>query len=198
MLIKTLLITCLTRLYLFFILFIGVVRFTYGQDNFTYQDYFPKQKVDSVEWYYGGIAKEDAEKVDTTKDVSQNLEIYFRNDEFPFDNPAPLLESYFEKRAVLTDVSDIQHLIQVFPTTSCETYTVTRCGAVYRDILIFYKNGVVVSVLKICFSCKATCFVSSNGEQDKNAKCLSNPLSIKEIAKEWVRRGWIDLRSAGR
>ncbi len=198
MLKQNLLIRCLTRLYLFFTLTIGVIHFSNAQDSFSYKDYFPKQKVDSVQWYYGAIAKEDAEKIDSTKPVSQNLELYFRNDEFPFDNPAPLLESYFEKRAVLTDVLDIQQLVQIFPTTSCESYSVTRCGAIYRDILVFYKDGVPISVLKICFSCKAICFVSSNGEQDKNAKCLANPLSIKEIAKEWVRRGWIDLRSASR
>lgn len=198
MMTKTIIIDSLKRRSLFFALFFilfftpvcGLVPFSYGQTNFAYQDYFPKQKVDSVQWYYGGITKEDAEKSVSTKDLSH----YFVNDEFPFDNPNPLLETYFEKRAVLKEDADMQKLIHVFPTTSCETYAASRCSAIYRDILIFYKDGVAVSVLKICFSCKEVCFVSKNGEQDKNAKCLSNPLSIKEIIQEWIRRGWIDLR----
>lgn len=196
---KNKIIYCLTKLINFLILFAcSFFSISYGQDNIVYQDYFPKQEVDSIQWYYGGIAKEDAEKIDTTKHISQNLEMYFLNDEFPFDNPKPLLENYLEKRAVLIDASDIQKLVKVFPTNSCESYTIARCGAIYRDILIFYKDGIAVSVLKICFSCKKICFVSKNGEQDKNAKCLSNPIPIKEIAKEWVRRGWIDLRKSGR
>jgi len=189
MLIKILPIYCFKRLILFFILLFGVVSFSYAQNNFSYQDYFPKEKVDSVEWYYGDVPS----KKDSTKHLLADGDIYTRDEVFPFDDLTILLESYFEKRAVLKDASDIQQLIQVFPTNSCETYAVTRCGAVYRDILVFCKDGVPISVLKICFSCKATSFVSSNGEEDKNAKCLSNPLSLKEIAKEWIRRGWIDL-----
>ena len=175
MLKQTLLIRCLTRLYFFFILLIGVVHFSYAQDNFSYQDYFPKQKVDSVEWYYGNIPNVK----DSLLNVQLDKEIYYADEVFPFEDLTLLKASYFEKRATLADTSEIQQLVQVFPTTSCESYTVTRCGAIYRDILVFYKNGVPISVLKICFSCKATCFVSSNGEQDKNAKCLSNSFALK-------------------
>ncbi|WP_291726002.1 hypothetical protein [Bernardetia sp.] len=182
-----------TIIYLGFILFPLIAQ---SQTNFSYQDYFPKQEIDSVEWYYGAITKEAAEKIDTTQITPSNLKVYFRNDDFPFQDATPLLKKYFEKRATITETSDIQELIKVFPSNSCEKYAVSRCGAIYRDILVFYKNGVAVSVLKICFSCKKVCFVSRNGEQDKNAKCLSNPLSIKEIAREFVRRGWIDLRKA--
>ncbi len=195
---QTLLSSRVARPILSLILFIGLIHFSYSQNNFSYQDYFPKQEVDSVQWYFGGIAKENAEKIDTTKNVSQNLEIYFLNDDFPFDNSAPLLENYLEKRAVLKEEADIQQLIQVFPITSCESYAVTRCHTVYRDILIFYKNGTPVLVLKVCFTCKKVCFVSNNGEQDENAKCLSNHSSLKAITREWVRRGWIDLRNRER
>jgi hypothetical protein len=182
------------RLILFFVLTIGLVSFSsisYGQDDFSYKDYFPKQEVDSVEWYYGNIPC----KKDSILNLQLDKEIYYVDEVFPFENLTILTASYFEKRATLIDNSDIQNLVQVFPIDSCENYAITRCGnPIYRDILIFYKNGIAVSVLKVCFSCKATCFVSKNEEQDPNAKCLSNPLSIKEIAKEWVRRGWIDLR----
>lgn len=182
------------RLILFFVLTVGLVPFLYGQTIFFYQDYFPKQKVDSVEWYYGGITTEEAAKISPISTISKNASIYFINEGFPFDNPLPLLQNYFEKRATLTDSLDIQKLMQVFPTDSCADYSRTRCFPIYRDILVFYKNGIAVSVLKLCFSCKAACFVSSNGEKDEKAKCLSNAPYLPTIIKEWVRRGWIDLR----
>jgi hypothetical protein len=185
------------RLTLFFILSIRLILFSsisYGQDSFSYQDYFPKQKVDSVEWYYGNILS----KKDSILNLQLDQEIYYIDEIFPFKNLTILTASYFEKRAVLTDESDIRELIHVFPIDSCESYPVWRCSRNYRDILVFYRNGIPVSVLKICFSCRTTCFVSSDGQIDRNAKCLSNPLPIKEIAKEWIRRGWIDLRERDR
>ncbi len=194
MLIKTLLTRCLTRLYLFFILLFGVVSFSHGRANFSYQDYFPKQKVDSVEWYYGNISS----KKDSISNLQLDKEIYYRDEIFPFDDITLLKASYFEKRATLTDNSDIQKLVQVFPIDSCESYPIWRCSQNYRDILVFYRNGTPISVLKICFSCTTTCFVSSDGQVDKNAKCLANSFPFKEIVKEWVKRGWIGLRSASR
>lgn len=197
MLIKTLLTCCLKRQISFFVLLIGIIIFSsfcYGQDNFEYQDYFPKQKVDSIEWYYGNIPS----KKDSTLNLQLDKEIYYRDEVFPFENLKLLTESYFEKRATLTDNSDIQKLVQVFPIDSCGSYPVWRCSQNYRDILVFYRNGKPISVLKICFSCTTTCFVSSDGQVDKNAKCLANSIPFKEIVKEWIRREWIDLMKGGR
>lgn len=179
----------------FFILILGLISCTsvcYSQDNFAYQDYFPKQKIDSVEWYYGNISN----KKDSILNLQLDKEIYYVDEVFPFENITILTASYFEKRATLIDNSDIQNLIQVFPIDSCESYPIWRCYRNYRDILVFYKDGIPISVVKICFSCQTTCFVSSDGQIDENAKCLSNPIPFKEIVKEWIRRGWIDLRKS--
>ncbi|WP_338759906.1 hypothetical protein WAF17_12550 [Bernardetia sp. ABR2-2B] len=183
------------KLITFLSLFIFSVVFSstvYSQGNFSYQDYFPKQKVDSIEWYYGNIPS----KKDSTLNLQLDKEIYYRDEIFPFQNLKILKASYFEKRATLTDNSDIEKLVEVLPIDSCESYPIWRCSRTYRDILVFYKDGKPISVLKICFSCQTTCFVSSDGKEDKNAKCLSNPVPFKAIAKEWIRRGWIDLRKS--
>ncbi|WP_375558858.1 hypothetical protein ACE193_14080 [Bernardetia sp. OM2101] len=188
----------LKKLISFFSLFIFSVIFSsisYSQNSFSYQDYFPKQEVDSIEWYYGNIPN----KKDSTLNLQLDQEIYYRDEIFPFDNLKILTESYFEKRAILIDNSDIQNLVQVFPIDSCESYPVWRCGSpIYRDILVFYRNGIPISVLKICFSCTTTCFISSDRQIDKNAKCLANSIPFRKIVKEWVRRGWIDLRKGSR
>ena len=192
---KTYIINYSMKFLLSTVFYLGFILFSitaYGQDNFAYQDYFPKQQVDSVQWYYGNIPS----KKDSILNLQLDREIYYRDEVFPFEDLAILKASYFEKRATLTDNSDIQKLIQVFPIDSCETYPVWRCSRTYRDIMVFYKKGKPISVLKICFSCQTTCFISSDGQEDKNAKCLSNPLPFKTIVKEWVRRGWIDLRKA--
>jgi hypothetical protein len=39
------------------------------------------------------------------------------------------------------------------PYDSCESVIVNRCPAVYRDFLVFYKNGKVTQYLAVCTHC---------------------------------------------
>lgn len=65
-------------------------------------------------------------------------------------------QKYYEEIRVVTDSAMISEFVKSLPLDSCQSYSVSRCPPVYRDIILFYNGAELVTSLKVCLECGST------------------------------------------
>lgn len=116
---------------------------------------------DRVEYYYKNISENDLNKIHSdAKGKSRNsneivyMELVGHN--YPhtvkqdFDKTLKKF-GYVEKEI---ESSKFNELDEVFSEKKCDSPFAYACGAIYRDIILFYKNDSLVGIAKICFGCR--------------------------------------------
>ena len=87
----------------------------------------------------------------------------------------------FKKQSI--DKSKFADIDEIFSVKPTDNGVIFECISIYRDILIFKKNGKIIGVAKICFGCSDniiigtksnTSFFGQNGDYKKLLKLLEN------------------------
>jgi len=62
-----------------------------------------------------------------------------------------LVEMGFSKHTLST--SHLTQVQSIFSLKEIQLIEPSYCGAVFRDVLVFYKNNEITGLAKLCFSC---------------------------------------------
>ncbi|MBB4805235.1 hypothetical protein HNP38_000507 [Chryseobacterium defluvii] len=82
------------------------------------------------------------------------------NDDFP----KRIRKIGYKRRVLDSETSD--QILKIIERTQPGKYYTTVCRQIYRDILIYRKNGKVVKILKICTSCFANQLITVNDDTE--------------------------------
>jgi hypothetical protein len=141
--------------YLLLIALIAYVLSTCRPPYNTFKTNFPFQQADSlVIWYkvpdqndHGALSVHETNN-DSIKEVTRLM----GSEADPRSNKD--LINRFYKDTSFSDVKTMAELYAKFPVAEKdEEVKRYMCSPIYRDIIIYYKNGTPFSAVKICFSC---------------------------------------------
>lgn len=65
----------------------------------------------------------------------------------------------------------LDDLNSIFSETNCDDSYEMACIPVYRDILIFYKEGKIIGIAKICFDCRQSHIIGTDKKLEDFGQC---------------------------
>ena len=142
---------------------------------------------DNVEHYSIEIDENELFELEEKKYLSESekLQIELVINDFPESISDTLFINKLEKSGftkTLIEKSKNEDLNNLFREKSHKESLYAACIAAYRDILIFRKNGKVIGIAKICFSCSQNRIIGTDantfefgqsGDYGKLAKILN-------------------------
>jgi len=116
-------------------------------------------EIDAIDHYRIKIENDALETLEHNRHLSKK-EALKRQIIFDEDHPLSILDSQFivqlEGLGFLKQALTPSQLVQVQAIFSLEQVKLIEpsyCGAVFRDVLVFYKNVQITGMAKLCFSC---------------------------------------------
>lgn len=185
---------------LFLILIICCYSFhARSQNTIDWKNYLPQQAIDSIVILSTAgteapsLTKQDsvtltAEQLRQLAIQRNKIRAAFYDTIFPVNNYTTYLDVYDNKRYIST-FHEISAFIKLFPYNHCTSVSGDRCPHVLRDCVLFFYRHKLIYALKLCL----TCHYSFSTPYSHEARCLADPEHINAIAREWVRRGLINL-----
>ncbi|MEO1049386.1 MAG: hypothetical protein AAFX87_02095 [Bacteroidota bacterium] len=167
-------------------------QFVFSQNRFNWNDYIPGGQVDSILLLSTNkdvpSLKEKGDE-NTQQDSDDLLREVLLQAGLPLNDFTHYLEIYELKKTV-KDTKGIRAIINLFPKMDCEHLpSVRRCLAVYRDCAVFYRKGIPIGALKICFACTTV----DASPPSRMAKCLAESDHFRTITQKWIELGQLDL-----
>lgn len=118
----------------------------------------PYFSYDQVEHYYFDITEEDIWKIEEkekkTKKEEKQLKLLIQNTPDTISDTTAL-QDIDKIGFVKQEISEnkFEKLDQIFCERKHKEAIAMACIAIYRDILVFRKNGKIIGTAKICFEC---------------------------------------------
>ncbi|WP_291726217.1 hypothetical protein [Bernardetia sp.] len=196
---------------LFAFLVFNNLAFAQSDSVFVWENYLPQSEVDSIvvlstdtleildnDDFVFNPPKKRLSKKKKSKLISQKwLEFQEykerRNDlimsyEFDLNNYQEYV-SHYEKQYSIIDSGEIKRFTSLFFETNCEEYEQVMCLPIFREIVIFFKDGNPFFAMKICFGCNKIATTSP-----RDLECFKSSDAFENVIKEWERRGWLKKR----
>lgn len=126
---------------------------------------------------------EELKKMGERKEIARKL---YYEDSYPLNADSVYRRFYQKSFWVSASRANLDFFI-LFKTGSCNSYPINRCRPVYRDCVVYYKDGKQVFALKICRSCDAVASTPSK----ENAKCIAN--DMQAINDYFIKTGIANL-----
>lgn len=133
---------------------------------------------DNVDYYFKDINENDVFKVyddPKSKDKESKEYKYLQIVEGNYPNllnnefSTNLINNGYYKRRI--DSNRFGDLNSIFSETKCDDGYAMACIPVYRDILIFYKEGKIIGIAKICFGCRQYHIIGTDKNLEDFGQC---------------------------
>jgi hypothetical protein len=133
---------------------------------------------DNVDYYFKDINENDVFKVyddPKSKDKESKEYKYLQIMEGNYPNllnnefSTNLINNGYHKRRI--DSNRFDDLNSIFSETKCDDGYAMACIPVYRDILIFYNEGKIIGIAKICFGCRQYHIIGTDKNLEDFGQC---------------------------
>ncbi|WP_338763701.1 hypothetical protein WAF17_20255 [Bernardetia sp. ABR2-2B] len=91
--------------------------------------------------------------------------------------------NHYEKQYSITDSTEIKEFVSLFyERNDCTEIEQISCIPIFREVVIFFKDGKPFFAMKICFGCNKIATTSP-----RDLECFKSSDSFENIIREWKK-----------